>query len=268
VDRADHLSTETTAVAEKRFKITFPREESASAGYAQDEEWCEVLLDGEQRRIRFHDYSEIFGIPGLYEQLFYDELKCDSPRTVATLLGEHMEAQKLPSEELRVLDVGAGNGMVGEELRKLGVAKLVGIDIIEAAAEATERDRPGVYDDFLVADLTNLSPDQKAELQGFELNCLSTVAALGFGDIPPDAFASAYNLIAPGGWVAFNLKDEFFEESDGSGFQRLIRRGLDEGALEIQADRRYRHRLAVSGEPLNYVALIAKKHRDLPLGQA
>ena len=44
-----------------------------------------------------------------------------------------------------------------------------------------------------------------------------TVAALGYGDIPPQAFAEAFNLISDHGWVAFNIKDRFLqEEKSGS----------------------------------------------------
>ena len=60
---------------------------SGETSVAQDEEWCDVVVGGEKRRIRFHDYHAIFEIPGLYETLFYERLKCCSPsRTVALLL--------------------------------------------------------------------------------------------------------------------------------------------------------------------------------------
>ena len=38
---------------------------------------------------------------------------------------------------------------------------------------------------------------------------MTTVAALGFGDIPPDAFAAAFNLVEDGGHVAFTIKEDF-----------------------------------------------------------
>ena len=38
--------------------------------------------------------------------------------------------------ELRVIDLGAGNGMMGEVLKREGVARLVGADIIPEAREA------------------------------------------------------------------------------------------------------------------------------------
>ena len=233
----------------------------------QDEEWCELLVDGQPRRIRFHDYHEIYSIPGLYERLFYDLLECDSPRAVTALLGEGLRARGHDASTLRVLEVGAGNGMVGEELDELGVPTIVGVDIIEEAAAAAERDRPGIYDDYLVLDLTDIPPPVHQQLRGHGFNCLVTVAALGFGDIPPDAFANAYNLVEPGGLVAFNIKEDFLTDGDGSGFAQLIKQALADGSLDLRAERRYRHRLSIAGEPLHYVAIVAEKRADLPLGE-
>ena len=90
-----------------------------------------------------------------------------------------------------------------------------------------------------------------------------TVAALGFGDIPPAAFANAYNLIEPGGLVAFNIKEDFLDDGDGSGFSQLIKRAFADGSLELTAEQRYRHRLSIAGEPLHYVAMVAEKRADL-----
>ena len=85
-------------------------------GLSQDREWCEAIVDGRTRRYRFHNYGELYKVPGLYEKLFYESLKCCSPSRVARLLdGVIRDFQEEP-EELRVLDVGAGNGMVGDEL--------------------------------------------------------------------------------------------------------------------------------------------------------
>ncbi len=263
MDHQDRLRTQ-VGTAEK-FDIRFPT--AAENQYDQDQEWCEVRLDGEYRRLRFHDYHELYAIPGLYEQLFYEELKCDSPRTVCELLSEHLEASDRTPGDLRVLDVGAGNGMVGEQLKEMGAGTIVGADIIEEAAEAAERDRPGVYDDYKVIDLTDVADEDMRELTEIEFNCLTTVAALGFGDVPPDAFTAAYNLVQEGGHIAFNIKEDFVDGADDSGFNRLIRNALNDGSLEVEADRHYRHRLSVAGEPLNYIAVVGEKRRDLEVSE-
>lgn len=238
----------------------------ADDGVDQDEEWCEFVIKGDKCRVRFHDYSSVFRVPGLYEELFYNRLKCCSPSYIANLLESVVHESGERHEDFRVLDVGAGNGMVADELQNLGVESVVGIDIIPAAKEATYRDRPDVYDDYRVADLTDLPEAEEERLRRTDANCLITVAALGFGDIPPLAFAKALDLIATPGWLAFNLKEDFLREQDTSGFSRLIRRLNRDGYIQTLCYRRYQHRVSISGDPLFYVAVVARKLKDLDQG--
>lgn len=232
---------------------------AAAAARDQDEEWCEVRIDGETRRIRFHDYAEVYSVPGLYERLFYEELACNSPQTVCQLLGEALREDAAAPDELSVLDVGAGNGMVGEELARRGVSRLVGVDIIPEAKEATIRDRPGIYDHYYVTDFCRLEPYERVELETWSFNALVSVAALGFGDIPPKAVAEAMDLIQVGGWIAFNIKDSFLDASDASGFSSMVRELIFSEYLDLHHLERYRHRLSIDGMPLNYFAIVGRK---------
>jgi predicted TPR repeat methyltransferase len=130
-----------------KHRIQFPKDNFF--GLKRDET-CFYLQEAEQprKKIRFHDYSEIYRVPGLYEQLFYDRLKCSSPNKVTAILQSALDQSEENLSELRVLDLGAGNGMMGEELKKHGVSRLVGVDIIEEAHDATIRDRPDLYDAY------------------------------------------------------------------------------------------------------------------------
>ncbi len=229
----------------------------------QDEEWCEVDAKGQKRRIRFHDYSDVFEVPGLYEELFYERLECCSPSYISSLLESVVREYGERLQDFRVIDVGAGNGMMGDELLDFGVRSITGIDIIPAAKEATNRDRPDVYDDYCVTDLTDLPEVEEERLRRADANCLTTVAALGFGDIPPLAFAKALDLIATPGWLAFNLKESFLREQDDSGFSKLIRTLNRDGYIQTLCYRRYQHRVSTTGAPLFYVAVIARKLKDL-----
>jgi SAM-dependent methyltransferase len=231
---------------------------------AQDVEWCEVVCNGARERVRFHDYDRIFEIPGLYERIFYDILRCKSPQRVVAMLGDVMEDSTDGSGDLRVIDVGAGNGIVGERLASLEPEHLVGLDILEEAQHAARRDRPDVYDEYLVADLTELEEETAEALDDADLNCLTSVATLGFNDIPPAAFAAAADFVEPSGWLAFNLKEDFLRPGEDSGFARLIRGLQSAGAIRIEAYRRYRHRMSVNGRPLHYVAMVARKLADFP----
>lgn len=234
-------------------QVRFP---DARRDQRQDEEWCEVLEDGSWRRIRFHDYGSIYDIPGLYEHLFYERLRCQSPETVSGLLGECVEREGEHPEAMTVLDLGAGNGMVGEALSERGFGDVVGVDICEEAGEAVERDRPGVYSDYFVCDLL----DPPARLADAEFGAMTSVAALGFGDVPPQVFEAAFDLVEDGGWVGFTIKEDFLDDEDRSGFSELIGDMLASGAIEEKGRRRYRHRLDVSGEPLHYVAMAGIKN--------
>lgn len=238
-------------------EIRFP--DSSDAGESQDTEWCEVELDGELRRFRFHDYHEIYAVPGLYERLFYSELKCASPRTVAGMLVSAAEEDGLLAADLAVLDVGAGNGMVGEELKELGAGAVVGVDIIDEAKRAVERDRPSVHEDYFVVDMTAIPADTDRALRAHRFNALTCVAALGFDDIPPPVFDAALSYLATGGLMGFSIKESFLTNGDSSGFSLFIRDAIDSGAVRLRDERRYLHRLSATGEELYYVALVAEK---------
>ena len=246
----------------KRYRIQFPRTETHDID--QDEISFYLIENGDKKRVRFHDYNTIYQCPGLYEQLFYDRLKCNSPKKVVEILRHAIAASEQNFSELRVLDFGAGNGIVGEVLKDHGVARLVGADIIAEARDSAYRDRPGIYDAYYVADFTSLDVEEKEELFDWSINCLTTVAALGFGDIPPSAFFQAMQFVQPGGWIAFNIKETFLDNSDESGFSRLIRELIFSEYLDIHHLERYRHRLSMEGVPLYYFALVVQKTAEIP----
>lgn len=243
------------------YNIKFPVTDPHQLG--QDEAFFYLLENNEEIKLRFHDYGELYKRPGLYEQLFYHRLKCNSPQKVCDILSKVLKDNHIETTELRVLDLGAGNGMFGEQLHVAGVARVIGVDICQEAYMACERDRPGIYDAYYVRDFCHLDSDTRQELKAWQIDCLSCVAALGFGDIPARAFANAFNLVSDLGWVAFNIKESFLLESDQSGFSRLIKSLLMSDALEIHHLERYRHRISIDGRPLFYYALVGRKESDI-----
>jgi len=241
--------------------VTFPQTDGTAL--SQDEEYCIVEAGGERHTIRFHDYQQIYKIPGLYEKIFYDRLECQSPALIGTLLEYETTRRGMDMEDLMVLDVGAGNGIMGELLNEAGVETVVGVDILKEAAEAAQRDRPGVYDAYYPVDLLNPPQAVEMALDAMPFNCLTLVAALGFGDIPAPVFATAYNHVADGGLVAFNLKESFTTGSDPSGFAALIQQMEETETFEKSLEVQYVHRLNMRGEPLLYHAFVGCKLHDI-----
>jgi hypothetical protein len=242
-------------------EIRFPEAES---DLDQDAEWFEVRLGGEWKRYRIHDYDQVYMIPGLYECVVYRALKCNSPLRVTQLLAEALQDEEVSPKTLRVLDFGAGNGMEGPELQNLGIDHVVGADIIPEAKISTERDRPWAYADYVVADFTDLSAADEQRLRGHRLNAMTVVAALGFGDIPAKAFLTAIDLLETPAYLAFNIKEDFVQARDDSGFAELIRELAQRDVLHMQAYRRYQHRISCAGDPLYYIAMVATKEHPVP----
>jgi SAM-dependent methyltransferase len=230
---------------------------------SQDAEWCVVRVGAEWLQIRFHDYKQLFSVPGLYEKVFYDILECTSPQTICDMVAAALCRQGASADTLRVLDLGAGNGIMGELMAGLGAEAVVGIDIIEEAARAAQRDRPGIYDRFHVVDLTNVDDADHRALAAYRFNCLTCVAALGFGDIPTDAFTTAFNLIRTDGWIAFNIKEAFLDDEDTSGFAQLVQTMTSDGVLDVCETRHYMHRLGTDRKQLPYIGIVGRKRRDI-----
>jgi SAM-dependent methyltransferase len=185
-------------------------------------------------------------------------LQCRSPEVIANLLFENIKKNGGNASFLKILDFGAGNGLVAESLQKKDPELIVGIDILEAARDAAKRDRNGGYENYYVTDLAAPNPDIMDELRSFNFNTLVSVAALGFDHIPPKSFINAFNLIEINGWIAFNLRDKFLTKSDGSGFRETLN-WMKDDVLEILDEKTYTHRLSVSGEPIKYTAIVGRK---------
>jgi len=227
------------------------------------EDWIEYGPPDARRRIGFHDYAELYAVPGLYERVFYEELEMCSATEVVKLLAETLEAEGVEPSTLRVLDFGAGNGAGGEELRAIGVGSVVGLDLEPAAAVAAGRDRPGVYEDFLVMDLGAATPEELAGLGDRGFNCLVAIAALGFGHVPAAVLERALALVPSGSLIAFPIADVLLPdradaEARATGYPDLLQGLLDGRLARSLAERSYRHRVTTTGEDHLALAVVAR----------
>jgi predicted TPR repeat methyltransferase len=237
------------------YEIAFPQN---AQDLDQNEEFIILLAEQRYEKVMLHDYQRFFEIPGLYEEV-YKRLQCCSPQMLCGLLNKAMDTRENDTDSLRVLDFGAGNGMAGERLKEnVGCETIVGVDIISEAKEAALRDRSELYDDYLVADFTDLDKKEKGILESYDFNTLFSVAALGYDDIGTEAFINAFDIVSDDAWIAFNIKDRFLSEDDSSGFRDTIQ-DLVQERLHIIESKRYVHRLSICEEPLYYVGVVGKK---------
>lgn len=249
------------------YQIRFPGESSDF----RNEEYFYLVQDGSEKKIILQNYAELFKIPLLYEK-FCSMTLYQSPETLAMMLLSQLILSKTDIESLVILDVAAGTGLFGKNIAKYGVKSIVGVDIVPEAAQAAQRDYPGVYEKYYVEDLTAITPTAQEELENRGFNCLVCCSSLSC-HFPIQGFINSFNLIEDGGWVAFNVNTYIIEDLDNTDtfeykkaaeFGQLYHQMVKAGILEITDKHYYLHRLMVNGKALDYVAITARKRGNIP----
>lgn len=221
----------------------------------------EYVALGDDEIVHLHDYTRIYSVPGLYEHVVQEQLQCRSPQVAAEGFLRAAARAGLQASSLTVLDIGAGTGLVGELLARAGVARIVGVDALPAARAACMRDRPGVYDGYLVGDLVAGNSELWTELREHDVGGLVSAGAFGGTHAPPAALVDALAILPPGAPVVFTIDERWMNTSDPEGFGVAVRRLADQGNLEVVERTRFKHRLTTTGEPVFYELLIGTAGR-------
>ncbi len=112
--------------------------------------------------------------------------------------------------------------------------------------------------------LTNLSEKTQNTLSKRGFNCLVCTSALAFNHIPALGLANAFNLIAPNGWIAFNVQKERWEDKSETSFVASHPWVAETDIFEIADQHIYQHRFHMDGRPLYYIAIIGTKGANIP----
>ena len=175
----------------------------------QDQERFDIVEDNQEKSFRFHEYGEVFRREGLYETI----LRGVEENTVSSVADALVQTLQTDGEALldcgiRHLDFGAGTGRVpdavmarlADQFPETPVQVVVGLDIAPEAREAALRDRPGLYDAYVIGDLLDPSSTEMVDtLRDLRFNLLTVGSAVGFGDIPFAALWRAVSVVDEGG---------------------------------------------------------------------
>ena len=127
-----------------------------------------------------------------------------------------------------------------------------------------KRECPGVYENYYIEDLTNLSETAGEALSSRGFNCIVCGSALGFNHIPTRAWATAFNAIAPNGWIAFNVQKARWEDKGSDSFATYHPWVAETDIFEIVHSHDYQHRFYIDGRSLEYVAIVGTKRANIP----
>ncbi len=175
---------------------------------------------------------------------------CPGAVVVSGLL---LDAIERPPTRLTLLELGADDGRCGKLLARRGVATLIAVD------PAPVPDRPRLYADTIVGDLTALRPDQRARLDRHRFDGLVSATGLGVRGVAPSEFVEALDRVGRGGWICVAVDASAFEPGDPSGFGVLIRALAVRGVLEVERTSDFVRR---DGDEIReQVALLARKGR-------
>lgn len=215
----------------------------------EGEEWIEYGPPERRRRIGFHDYASLYDEPGLYDRVFVELLGMHTAEQVVGLYDDALRRLERDPAAERVIDLGAGSGAGGAELRRLGVGIVIGVDREPAAARATHRDRPGVYDDYVVAEvpevLTVLRPRSP-------FTALVAVASVGTDALRAEQLVWVIEaLLAPRAIVAFAVSEALFPT--------LVDEVSDQAGLEVLTTVDYVHRRQTDGTDHRATAFVGQR---------
>ena len=151
-----------------------------------------------------------------------------------------------------VLDVGCGTGIVGVELRRLGVSVIDGADISpEMLAEAGKK---SVYRRLIEADLTG-----RADLPDDAYAGLVSAGTFTHGHLGPDALDELLRIARPGARAAIGINSAHFE---ALGFRRKLDQLRDAGIFgeyELTRAPMYRGKTGDNPDDFTQIAVFTLK---------
>lgn len=238
------------------YNVRFPDTKDLSQG----EEFFYVQLNGEEKKMKLHDYEDLYKHPFLYEAILYDLLKCSTPQAICNLLKKALQENEVQAKDLRVLEMGAGSGIFGEALKNMGVGYVAGLDIYEIAKEAAYRDRPSLYDKYYIEDLTQPSEDAVKDIEASKFNCVAVASATGWGNhIPVKGFDNAFNVLEDGGWFVYHVKRDA-EDQECIDLCAWIDDKIESKIFEVKAQDSCFHRNSIQNVPIYYDVIIGTKN--------
>jgi SAM-dependent methyltransferase len=158
-------------------------------------QWVYSSTNNEELRDRYDKWA------AEYDDDLQREFLWLSPRCASQMLAE------IVPPTARVLDAGAGTGLTGWELARLGFTNMVAMDLSRGMLR--EARRKNVYCGF---DRMVLGEPLSYDTDSFD--AVIAVGVFTLGHAPADSFDELIRITRPGGCIVFSLRVDMSEEGE------------------------------------------------------
>lgn len=116
-------------------------------------------------------------------------------------------SQVLTDKQASILDTGAGTGMVGEALAKLGYTNLTAVDLSAEMLNVARSKQvyQSLYQGNLESSLTFADPHS--------FDGIISVGVFTYGHAQPQALNNLFTLLKPGGYFVLTVRVDYYEDN-------------------------------------------------------
>ncbi len=157
-------------------------------------QWVYSSRDNQELEERYDQWSKD------YDRDLSTEFEYRSPRRAAEILVAHVP------RDARILDAGAGTGLVGEILASMGYRRMVAMDLSQGMLE--EARKKGVYEDF-----HQMVMGETLDYETGSFDAVITVGVLTVGHAPASSLDELVRVTRPNGLIVFSLRPDVYENS-------------------------------------------------------
>jgi predicted TPR repeat methyltransferase len=172
--------------------------------------WIYSSKDSKELAERYDEWAES------YDQELEEDYGWQIPQLIADVLSQFTPASA------RILDAGAGTGLVGQYLGSLGYDNLVAMDISnEMLNKAREK---GVYQEFHQMDM-----GETLDFPDDSFDAVVCAGVLTFSHAPAKSLHEMVRVTKPGGHILYSLRTDAYESM---GFEGIVK--------ELESDRKWK----------------------------
>ena len=155
-------------------------------------QWVYASTNNQELEERYDQWAED------YDKDLEEDFAWNAPHAAVKVFAE------LVPKSAKILDAGAGTGLVGEALASLGYRDLVAMDLSQGMLK--EARGKNVYTEFhqmVLGDTLDFDSDQ--------FDSVISVGVFTLGHAPASAFDELIRVTRPGGYVVFSLRTDVYE---------------------------------------------------------